>query len=86
MYFSKNISRCFVQSARVRVKSGDALIGCGAMTTRDYCSVGCRGKAPKLQDGLQDRYEQMIQIKQYNENIEKYLCQLCSLVTFRYCK
>ena len=63
MYFSKNISRCFVQSARVRVKSGDALIGCAAMTTRDFCSVGCRGKAPKLQDGLQDRYEQMIQNK-----------------------
>lgn len=53
MYFSKNISRCFVHSVRVSVKSGDALIGCAAMTTRDYCSVGCREKAPKLQDGLQ---------------------------------
>ena len=51
--------------ARVSVKSGDAPIGCAAMTTRDYCSVGCRGKAPKLQDGLQARYEQIIQIQKY---------------------
>ena len=65
MYFSKNISRCVVHGARVSVKSGDAPIGCAAMTTRDYCSVGCRGKAPKLQNGLQARYEQIIQIKKY---------------------